>query len=75
MVLTQAFIVVMISGTTGVLIGLIITFTFLIPEPIITLHSTLTIVAWLLLVLGTLSLSSLYPAMKVLKKPVAETLG
>ena len=70
-VLTQALIIVFISGTIGVFIGLIIAFVFLIPEPVITLHSVVTVVAWLLLAFGILSLSSLYPAIKVVKEPVA----
>jgi ABC-type antimicrobial peptide transport system permease subunit len=75
MVLTQALIVVLISGAIGVSTGLIITFAFLIPEPIITLHSIVTVAAWLLFALGMLSLSSLYPAIKVVKKPVAATMA
>ncbi|MFQ6064756.1 MAG: FtsX-like permease family protein [Candidatus Bathyarchaeia archaeon] len=74
-VLAQAFIIVLISGTIGVLIGLIITFAFLIPEPIITLYSILTVAAWLLFTLGILGLSSLYPAVKVIKKSVADIMA
>ena len=74
-VLTQALIIVLISGTIGVFIGLFITFAFLIPEPIMTLHSILMVAAWLLLAFGILSLSSLYPAVKVVKKPVASIMA
>ena len=74
-VLTQALIVVLTSGTMGGFIGLIVTFAFLIPEPVITPHSIVTVAVWLLLALGILSLSSLYPAVKVIKKPVASIMA
>ncbi len=74
-VLTQALIVVLISSAIGVSIGFIITFAFLIPEPIITLYSIVIVAAWLLFALGAMSLSSLYPAVKVVKKPVAATMA
>jgi len=70
-VLAQALIIVLISGTAGVFIGLVIAFVFLIPEPILTFQNIVTIAAWMLLASGILSLSSLYPAAKVVKKPVA----
>ncbi len=74
-VLTQALIIILISGTIGVFVGLIITFAFLIPEPTITLHGVVTVAAWLLFALGVLSLSSLYPAMKIMRKPVASIMA
>ncbi|MFQ5758043.1 MAG: FtsX-like permease family protein [Candidatus Bathyarchaeia archaeon] len=74
-ILTQALIIELISGTIGVFIGLMITFVFLIPEPIITLQSTIMVAAWLLLAFGILSLSSLYPAVKIIRKPVASIMA
>ncbi len=73
-VLTQALIIVLISGTIGGFIGLIVTFAFLIPEPVITPHSIVTVAVWLLLAFGILSLASLYPAVKIIKKPVASVM-
>jgi len=73
-ILTQALIIVLVSGTIGVLIGLTITFAFLIPEPVITLNNIIMVATWLLSAFVILSLSSLYPAMKIIKKPVASVM-
>jgi ABC-type antimicrobial peptide transport system permease subunit len=57
------------------LIGSVISFAFLIPEPIISSHSLLTVASMLLLVLTVLCLSSLYPAYLVIKRNIAEVLA
>ncbi len=74
-VLTEALIITLVSGAVGVFIGLFFTFVFLIPEPIISYSTLISVVGWLLLVLGFLCLSSLYPAMRVVKKSVAGVLS
>lgn len=74
-VFTEALIVTLISGTIGVFVGLFFTFEFLIPEPIISHFTLVSVVGWLLLALSFLCLSSLYPAMKVVKKSIADVLS
>jgi len=74
-VFTQALLVLLISGAIGISIGLFITFTFLIPDPVISQVSLLTASGWLVLTLVFLSLSSLYPATKVVKKSVARIIS
>jgi len=74
-ILTQASLIVLIGGITGVFIGLMIAFVFLIPEPIITFQGIVRVVTWLLLAFGVLSVSSLYPAVRIIKMPVASIMG
>ncbi len=69
-ILAQAFLIVFISGIVGVLVGLTIAFVFLIPEPVITFQGIVGVVTWLLLGFGILSVSSLYPAVRIIKMPV-----
>lgn len=74
-ILAQAFLIVFISGITGVFVGLTIAFVFLIPEPIITFQGIVRVVTWLLLAFGILSVSSLYLAVRIIKMPVASIVG
>jgi len=74
-VFTEALIITLISGAIGVFVGLFFTFGFLIPEPIISHFTLVSVVGWLLLALSFLCLSSLYPAMKVVKKSVVSVLS
>ena len=74
-ILAQAFLIVFISGIIGVLVGLMIAFVFLIPEPIITFQGIVKVATWLLLAFGILSVSSLYPAVRIIKMPVASIMG
>jgi len=74
-VFTEALIVTLISGAIGVFIGLFFTFVFLIPEPIISHFTLFSVAGWLLLALSFLCLSSLYPAVKVVKKSIVGALS
>jgi ABC-type antimicrobial peptide transport system permease subunit len=74
-VFTEALIITLISGAIGVFVGLFFTFVFLIPEPIISHFTLISVAGWLLLALSFLCLSSLYPAMKVVKKSIAGVLS
>ena len=75
MIFTQALIVTLVSGAIGILAGFFVTFVFLIPDPVISYFTIILIVGWLLIALSCLSLSSLYPAVKTVKKSVASTLS
>jgi len=74
-ILAQAFLIVFISGIIGVFVGLMIAFVFLIPEPIITFQGIVKVATWLLLAFGILSVSSLYPAARIIRMPVASIMG
>ena len=74
-VFTEALIITLISGAIGISAGFFVTFAFLIPEPIISLHSVAIVTASLLLALVLLSLSSLYPAVKITKKSIASIIS
>ena len=69
-IFTQALLITLISGAIGISVGLFVTFVFLIPEPVVSQYTLVSVAGWLLLALGLLCLSSLYPAMKAVKKSV-----
>ncbi len=74
-VFMEAFIVTLISGAIGIFVGLFFTFVFLIPEPVVSQFTLFSVVGLLLLALGLLCLSSLYPTARVVKKSVASALS
>jgi ABC-type antimicrobial peptide transport system permease subunit len=74
-VFSQALIIILVSGAIGISVGLFITFTFLIPEPIISQSTLISVSAWLLAILGLLCASSLYPALKAVKKTVVDAIS
>ncbi len=69
-IFTQALLITLVSGAIGISVGLFVTFVFLIPEPVVSQYTLVSVAGWLLLALGLLCLSSLYPAMKAVKKSV-----
>jgi ABC-type antimicrobial peptide transport system permease subunit len=74
-VFSQALLIISVSAGIGISVGLFITFTFLIPDPIISRSALISIGGWLLLILGILCASSLYPAMKAIRKTVVDTIS
>jgi putative ABC transport system permease protein len=70
----QALFITLASGTIGISVGLFVTFAFLIPEPVISQSTLLSVAGGLLLALSLLCLSSLYPAMKAVKKSVVNAI-
>jgi len=74
-ILIQAFFILLISGAIGISIGLFVSFAFLIPEPAISTNDLIIIIAWALLTTGFLCLTSLYPALKIAKKPIASLIS
>jgi ABC-type antimicrobial peptide transport system permease subunit len=71
----HAFLIILISGAVGIFIGLFVSFAFIIPEPSISANALLIIFAWLFLTLGFLCLTSLYPALKIARKPIARLIS
>jgi len=74
-VFSQASIIVLVSGAIGISVGLFITFRFLIPDPVISPSTLISVSAWLLVILGLLCVSSLYPTLKAVKKTVVEAIS
>jgi ABC-type antimicrobial peptide transport system permease subunit len=74
-VFSQALIIILVSGAIGISVGLFITFWFLIPDPVISQSTLISVSAWLLVILGLLCASSLYPALKAVKKTVVDAIS
>jgi ABC-type antimicrobial peptide transport system permease subunit len=74
-VFSQALLIILVSGAMGISAGLFITFGFLIPDPVISQSTIVSVSAWLILVLVFLSVSSLYPALKAVKKTVVDAIS
>jgi len=74
-VFSQALIIILVSGAIGISVGLFITFRFLIPDPVISQSTLISVSAWLLVILGLLCVSSLYPALKAVKKTVVDAIS
>jgi ABC-type antimicrobial peptide transport system permease subunit len=74
-VFSQALLVILVSGAMGIFAGLFITFEFLIPDPVISQSTIISVSTWLIAVLAFLSVSSLYPALKAVKKTVVEAIS
>jgi len=67
----QAALVILISGTIGISTGLFASFAFLVPSPAISPMNLLTVGVWLLSTITVLTVSSLYPALLIAKKTLA----
>jgi ABC-type antimicrobial peptide transport system permease subunit len=74
-VFSQASIIILVSGVIGISAGLFITFRFMIPDPVISQSALISVSAGLLAVLGLLCVSSLYPALKAVKKTVVDAIS
>jgi ABC-type antimicrobial peptide transport system permease subunit len=74
-VFSQALIIILVSGAIGITVGLFITFAFLIPDPVISQSTLISVSAWLIMILGLLCASSFYPALKAVKKTVVEAIS
>jgi len=74
-IFSQALIIILVSGAIGISVGLFITFRFLIPDPVISQSTLISVSAWLLVILGLLCASSLYPALKAVKKTVVDAIS
>jgi ABC-type antimicrobial peptide transport system permease subunit len=74
MLFSQSLMLVIISGMVGVSLGLVVTFTFFIPEATISQASLPIVAGSILLVLGLMSISGVYPAMNITRKSTGETI-
>lgn len=71
----QAIFITLISGAIGISIGLLVSLAFLIPQPVISANGVIIVVSWLLLTIGFLCASSLYPSFRIARKPIASLLS
>ena len=74
-VFSQALLIILVSAVIGISVGSFVTFAFLIPEPVISQSTLISVTGWLLWTLGILCASSLYPAMKAVKKTVVDAIS
>ncbi|MCJ7613684.1 FtsX-like permease family protein [Candidatus Bathyarchaeota archaeon] len=74
-VFSQALLIILVSGATGIASGLFITFEFLIPEPVISQYTLISVPTLLLFIMILLCASSLYPALKAAKKTVTKAIS
>lgn len=75
LIFCQATLIILVSGIIGVSTGIFVTFTFFLTNPVISESTILSVVTLLSLILVSLCLSSLYPAIKTANKKVIDALG
>ncbi len=69
--MTQAALLILISGAIGISAGLIFSLAFLISSPVISQTGLLAMSLWMLLTVGFLGASSLYPITRIARKNLA----
>lgn len=74
-VVAQSSLVLISSWATGVALGIITTVLVLIPEPFVAGSTFLEIAGWLSVALVVMLISSLYPALRFIKKPVINVMA
>jgi len=70
----QSLMVLLSSCAVGIAFGIIITLLILVPKPIVTIHTVIEIVGWLIIALAATFTLSLYPAIKFARRPILEIL-
>jgi len=74
-VMTQNSLVLLSSWAAGIALGIMVTLLILIPEPVVGAGTIMEIVAWLLLALAAILASSIYPVLRLAKKPILEIMS
>jgi ABC-type antimicrobial peptide transport system permease subunit len=74
-VFSQALLIILVSAAIGISVGSFITFAFLIPDPVVTQYTLISVAGWLFMILTILCTSSLYPALKAVKKTVVNAIS
>jgi hypothetical protein len=69
--MTQATLLILISGAIGISAGLVFSLAFLISSPAISQAGLVAMGLWLLLTIGFLAISSLYPIIRIARKNLA----
>ena len=68
-IMTQSSLVLLSSWAMGLALGIIVAVLILIPEPFFAAITVVEISAWLLTALAVLLISSIYPALRFVRKP------
>jgi ABC-type antimicrobial peptide transport system permease subunit len=68
-VMTQSLLILLSSWATGLALGIMTAVLILIPEPFFAGSTVVEISAWLSMALAVLLISSLYPALRFVRKP------
>ena len=71
----QSVIVLLSSFAVGISLGVITTLMILMPHPVVTSFTVFEITAWLFAALAGMFLLSLWPALKIVKKPILRTIS
>jgi ABC-type antimicrobial peptide transport system permease subunit len=71
LMMTQAALLILVSGAIGISVGLFFSLAFLISSPAISQASLIFIGLWLLSTIGFLAISSLYPIIRIARKNLA----
>jgi ABC-type antimicrobial peptide transport system permease subunit len=71
----QTLVVLLSSYAVGVAFGIIVTLLILMENPVVTSYSVLEIAALLMIALAATFISSLYPAMRLAKRPVLQIIS
>ncbi len=74
-VLLQTLLLVSASGLIGVSVGMVVVFWFFIPEAVMSQRAILTAAGLLSGLLGTLCLTCLYPARRIVKTPITTVIA
>lgn len=74
-ILLETCLIVLISGASGIFAGFFVTWFFLLPEAVVSTATLLSVMGWLLLALVFISLTSIYPALRIVKAPIARTIS
>jgi len=74
-ILTETALLMLVSGSVGVTAGILLTWMFLVPEAVVAPSTLLLTLGGLLLAMAAICLTSLYPARRVTKQPVAGVLS
>lgn len=74
-VMTQNSLVLLSSWAAGIALGIMVTLLILMPEPVVGVGTIMEIAAWLLLALAAILASSIYPVLRLAKKPILEIMS
>jgi len=75
LVLFETLLLVLAAGSIGLPIGIAIVLWFFIPEPVVSLTATLSIILLLSALACALCLSSIFPARKIAKTPMTKAMS
>jgi ABC-type antimicrobial peptide transport system permease subunit len=74
-VIVQSLLISLSSWAAGLALGIMTTLLILVPEPFVTVNTVMEIVAWLLVALTAVFISSLFPAASFVRKPIVNVMA